>query len=221
MPKIIKEFIVIIVVLLIIVIGLVGYIVYDKILNVEDDYEISDDNNVGTTNNTTINNNSNTSLDKEYNSLFNEIKNIYDVVYDFKTTQYVYCGKSESSNHQMVDGINDNVSTQFKTYDEMYNYLKQYMSEELIKDQRYYEKNFYREENGKLYCLNAGKELSYDLGDVNISITSIENNKITVMAVQEIIPNETYYQKMKITYELVNDKYIVTSFIPIVKGIND
>lgn len=219
MPKIIKEFIVIIVVLIIIVIGLASYIVYDKILNTEIDYEINNENNVCTNTNTNTTNNN--SIDKEYNKIIKEIKDIYDVAYDFKTTQYVYCGESEPSNHQTIDDINDNVSTQFKTYDEMYNYLRQYMSEELIKAQRYFKENFYKEEDGKLYCLNVGKELSYNLGDVTISIDNIENNKISVTAMQEVISTNTYYQKIKLTYELVDNKYIVTSLVPIVKGIND
>lgn len=204
MEKNSKGVVTLIIILVVIIMGLVGYIVYDKSLNNEKKCETNTTNNVCTNND---------SMDKEYNKLFKEIKDIYNVVYDYQGSVNTYCGESESSTHQTNEGLNDRVSTQFKTYDEMYNYLKGYMSEEVIKSFRFYERKHYIEEDGKLYCANLGKGSPFNVGDVTISIDNIEDNKISVIAIQELIGGDyPIYKKIKLTYELINDNYIVTSY---------
>lgn len=196
---------VLVVVLSILVLALSGYIVYDKVLNKN---ELPLENNIGTENN----NEENVSSDITEQ----EIKNIFDFVYDYYELPEVYCGENE-----IITDINDemhmyHLSTEYSTYNEMLNDLKKYMSMEVISKGNFAStnKDFYVEKDGKLYCVEQYKGYPYGRGEIDIEITSKNENTIAGLATMELtdMSNNKTYDKVNITLEKNNDNWIVTSY---------
>lgn len=187
-----------------------GSIVYDKVLSkdlssseddiIERDDKLSND---------------------DYDNLLNEVKNIFDVVYTYQKSVNTYCGKCEKSEHQIsmkLGNLGTYVSTQFKTYDELHSYLRKYMSEEVINNISNFKKEYYLEEDGKLYCADLGKGSPFSFGDSVVEIKSLNNDVITAIAIKELtVDLDNYYEKIKLTIEKENGNYIVTSYEELIK----
>ena len=197
------------IILIIIVLALTSYIVYDKIIKNED--EIVDNSTKDETVNEQV-------QELSYNELISEVKNKFEFTFNYANSLITYCGEHEISERASDSGNFYNVSKEFSTYDEMKNHLKQYMSEDLINKVSKYNisKENYIEENGKLYCETFGKGSGYDFGDSIIEIKSIDGDKITAVAMKELIvaaANPTIeYQKINLTLEKENNSYVVTLY---------
>lgn len=196
------------IVLFIIVFALMGYIVYDKFINNTE--SLNDD--MGQVQGENIN--------KEealnYEDIISEVKNKFDFTFEYANLVFAYCGEAETSEKAAVHGNFYNVSTQFSTYDEMHNYLRNYMSDDVISNSSKYNisKENYIEENEKLYCETFGKGGAYDYGDSIIEIKSITVDKVEAIAFKELINEYTgnTYQKINITLEKIDNNFVITSY---------
>lgn len=134
-----------------------------------------------------------------------ELSKIHKFVYDYFLS-WPYCGESEK-----VDG-NDllRVSKQFKTYNELSNYLKGYMSEDLI----YQNKESYYEENGKLYCKMDAKGWVYEYQSNKVNIVNLTDVKAeTKVTVTSVDPeNSEYVEEFDVTFEKVNGNWVITKY---------
>ena len=109
------------------------------------------------------------------------------------------------------------VSTEFTTYDEMLNGLKKYMTVEVIEGKPGFSatnKDFYIEKEEKLYCKKSYKGYPYNHSNINIEVTSKNENKITCVATMELIDlsNNKTNDKVNITLEKNNNNWIITSY---------
>lgn len=199
--------IVLIIILSILVLALSGYIVYDKVLNKN---ELPLENNIGAENN----NEENVSNDITEQ----EIKNIFRFVYDYMEIPQSYCGESTTGivNHTNEGMHIYDMSTEYSTYNELINDLKKYMSTEVMSSGRFpsTNKDSYFEKEGKLYCENSQKGYPYGLGNIEIEITSKNENRIVCLATMELtdMSNNKTYDKVNITLEKNNDNWIITSY---------
>ena len=190
------------IILLILVLLMGGYIIYDKVLN--NKQLPSADHNPEKT-------------ELNYNEIYTEVKNKFDFAFNYFESVISYCGEHQSSDRTIeATGANYNVSTQFNTYNEMYNYLRSYMSDNVITSKKTFtiDKKNYLEEDGKLYCATFNKGGIYTYGDSTLEIESIEDNKIIANAVKELIDpqNTKSYKKITLTLENDNNNYIITSY---------
>lgn len=188
---------IIIIVLSISVISLSGYIVYDKLLNYK---EIDVENN----------NNNNTNITQE------KIREIFKFVYKYYELPVVYCGNTEN-NYIEIYGTTRKVSTDFTTYDEMLNSLKKYMTTDVIASKQAFAattKEYYLEQDDKLYCSETYKGYMYGFGNVDIKIKTQEEQKITCIATMELIDpsNNKTYDKVNITLEKINNNWIIANY---------
>ena len=188
---------IIIIILSILVVTLSGYIIYDKVLN---DKEIQEENN----------NNNNKGISEE------EIKEIFKFVYSYYELPIVYCGKTDNTLVQIY-GATRKASTEFTTYEEMLNSLKKYMSTDVIVDKSAFAattKEYYLEQDDKLYCEETYKGYPYGLGNIELEITIQNENKVDCIATMELtdMSNNKTYDKVNITLEKINNNWIITSY---------
>ena len=187
---------IIIIILIILVVTLSGYIIYDKVLN---NKEIKEEDN-----------NNNKSITEE------KIKEIFEFVYSYHELPIVYCGKTDNALVQIY-GTARKASTEFTTYNEMLNSLKKYMSTDVIADKSAFAattKEYYLEQEGKLYCEETYKGYPYGLGNIEIEIKTQSENKVDCIATMELIDmsNNKIYDKVNITLEKNNNNWIITSY---------
>lgn len=163
--------IVLVIILSILVILLGGYIVYDKILDVDSDVidDIPNNNEEG---DSSINNDS-ISIDA---SLRTELKETFKKIYNLYTSPNPYCGKTQASD-DMKMGYR--LSAEYSSYQEMVDSFKEYASEDVITSGKNAREN-YLEENGKLYCEDFGKGGVLEYKDSFMSINSKLDNKIDI-----------------------------------------
>lgn len=145
-----------------------------------------------------------------------DIKTIFKVAYDYYELPKVYCGKAD---HTIVKiyGTDRYASTEFSTYEEMLNSLKKYMSVEVISGKTPWAattKEYYLEQDGKLYCEETYKGYMYGRGNVEVEITSQTENKVTCVATMELTdPSENKtYDKVNLVLESKDDNWIITSY---------
>lgn len=145
-----------------------------------------------------------------------KIKEIFEVVYNYYELPTVYCGKSD---HTIVKiyGTDRYASTEFTTYDEMLNSLKKYMSVEVIAGKTPWAattKEYYLEQDGKLYCEETYKGYMYGHGNIDVEITEQSENKVTCVATMELTdPSENKtYSKVNIVLEEKEGNWIITSY---------
>ncbi len=209
--------IVLVIILSLMVVGLSSFVIYDKVLS---DNEQKEENKDNLGENTSEENNNNLESDPtKENISTEEIKEIFEFVYNYYELPQVYCGKSEITNRMPESGyaLPYEVSLEFKSYDEMLSHLKKYMSEEVISNKQGFsstDRNWYFEDENKLFCLQAGKGYPYTFGDIDIEITLKNKNTITGLATMELTDwsNNKTYDKVNITLELNNNNWIITSY---------
>lgn len=184
---------IIIVILSVAIVGLIGYIAYDKLLSDNEVIETEKENNNDSVDNINVPSN-------------DKIKEIFDFTYNYFEMPFVYCGKTDRY-----------ISTEFSTYEEMLNSLKEYMTIDVIITKSPWAattKEYYLEKDGKLYCDDTYKGYIYEQGNIDINITNSTNNKITFIGTMELTDPEKVktYDKVNITLENINDNWIVTSY---------
>lgn len=188
------------------VVGLGGYIIYDKVL--------SSDNEIVDNNNSNIPNNNETNIIE--NITKEEIKEIFNFVYNYYELPVVYCGETDNTIVQIY-GTDRYVSKEFSSYDEMLNSLKKYMTIEVITGNSPWSattKEYYLEQDGKLYCNVTYKGYVYSHGNIEIEVTLQEENKIECVATMELTDSSDNkrYDKVNITLEKNNDNWIIASY---------
>ena len=129
----------------------------------------------------------------------------------------VYCGKTDNTLVQIY-GTARRTSKEFTAYEKMLNSLKKYMTIDVIADKPSFAattKEYYLEQDGNLYCTETYKGYPYGLGNIEIEITSQEENKIECVATMELtdMSNNKTYDKVDIVLENNNDNWIVTKYI--------
>lgn len=210
------KIIIIILSILIVIVG--GYILYDKVLNVEEIREESNDQ-TDAKEEVIINVEGNV----DYKQLINELHKTFDVVYNYYYANgNSYCGSydwnyslSSSSDYRIMGYT---ASSDFDSYNEMIDYLKKYMSEDIIYAKETTNKEFYIEKDNRLYCGNLGKGGNmYEPSNMIIQINSInEDNINTTIAVELSYKDDqkTYktYENHEITFSKLKERYIVTSY---------
>ena len=191
-----------VVILVIVIIGLVGFIVYDKAINKETKSE-EPVNNQDVTNN---------SVEGDTETL-NKLKEVFIKVHGVKRSPNAYCGKSENSDKIGRTGTNDYISTEYSSYEEMMNDLKQYATEEVLnlKSDNYYV------EDGKFYCESFGKGGSiYEDDGYVIELNNIGDDTITatVMVEQSFFNNKNYkaVQKYEVKYTKNDSNWIISEY---------
>lgn len=201
-------------ILIVLVLGLSSYIVYDKVLKEDNNTTCETTNDTQEQENEEVNN-----ID-----IKEEVKNKFEFVFNYLKMIVPYCGEVETSDKEIdATGNYYFISTQFSTYDEMLNYLKTYMTEDLLNTKKPLfpatNKDNYLEEDGKLYCKTFGKGDIRQYEEPIIDITSSDDNKITATIVMEsyeagITDEKTnqVYQKINITLEKIDNNYIITSY---------
>lgn len=200
--------IVLVIILSLFVLGLGGYIVYDKVLNKPVDTEIKED----------VNNVIEQNESVDYVKLENELKENFDVIYGVYSSPNTYCGKdSKVSEKNSPNGGKYQESTQFKTYDELYNYLSEYATSDVLSKLNKINKEFYLEEDGKLYCSNLGKGSVYKHTDTLLEFESLTkdsaNGIANVILVTDMSGSETNeIEKYNFEFTKNNDKFIISKF---------
>ena len=201
-----------VVVLIIIIIGLVGFIVYDEVINKEEKI------NKKATNQENIveNNNNIKSTDDSIKNdveMLKKFKDTFKKVYNVKSNQNPrYCGKYEIF---PVEGsaMYDYFSTEYNSYEEMINDLKQYATEEVIDLDS---KNYY-EKDGKLYCGKGTNTGILNTDDYVIELIDVESNEITANAMveQSYFNNKDYkiVQKYMIKYIKSENNWIISEYL--------
>ena len=193
--------------MLVLVLVLGNYIIYDKLFNKGTDIS-----------------NTNTSNDDNYDTLFNDLKEKFVFTAEYYEMPKVYCGETEGSLHFEELGYSYYKSTQFNSYDEIINYLKQYMSENVIEGHRFFDSGdpTYYEKDGNLYCFDTGKGGVQEFYDRLLEIKSISSDTITAKGItteytpinpdDNFIKNTYDYIVYNIKYEKIDNEWIITSF---------
>lgn len=197
--------VVLVIILCLLVLGLGVYIIYDKVLNKPVDTEIKED----------VNNaiEQNESLD--YVKLENELKENFDVIYGVYSSANTYCGKdSKVSEKNSPNGGKYSESTQFKTYDELYNYLSGYATSDVLSKMNKINKELYLDEDGKLYCADLGKGGAYTYDDSLLEYKNISDNEITsiIFKTMHDIVNNIVYEKFNVIFTKNDNKWIISKF---------
>ena len=155
------------------------------------------------------------------------VKTKFDFTIDFFDRLAVPCGENEEIDNSIPykNGNPYYKSKQFHSYDELNQYLLQYMSSEVLLQKDFYKKEYYFEKDGNLYCLSLGKGSGdprvYVNDKTEYQIDTITTDLIacTVKAYYETpsnMPNgdwgENYFKTFKITLVLNNNNWQITKY---------
>ena len=141
------------------------------------------------------NNNSQTSLETQKDTVNNisvlselEAQNILKSIVP-KCFEYVhslspFCGKRNTDDYLSDGEYIRWEASEFSSKDELTKYLKTFLSDEIINKysrENVYVYDMYKEENGKLYCLNSNKDcgLFFDSSNTTYQVNNITENSIS------------------------------------------
>lgn len=195
---------IIIIILSLIVVGLIGYITYDKLSSKDNTPSEEKGTNIVET--------------KNYDELIKEIEPVFEFAYNYFDVGSVYCGELNYGDYIKGTKTPSNgfrASKEYKSYQAMINYLKQYMSEEVINQKNSIKEEYYLEQNGKLYCEDLGKGGNiYQPENIIYQIKSSNNNIINVLAAVELSAGEydKDYKNYNVTFTKIDNKWIITSY---------
>lgn len=195
-----------VIILCLLVVGLSGYIVYDKVLNKEDNVQDTNSNENGDGQDIYE------ELDENTKS---ELKKVFRFVYNYYDTGNAYCGEYSNEYITTLKTPSNGfyASKQFTSYSEMINYLKGYMSEEVINGKNSIKKEYYTEKDGKLYCEDLGKGGNlYQLENITIKNSKTSMNMIYTAIETELVYEDTIYETYKVTFEKRDNRWIISSY---------
>lgn len=137
---------------------------------------------------------------------------------------YGYCGEFDEDADYLTVGDNTyDLSSKFKSIDEIKNYLSDYISDDLINE--YFDKDRYQEKDNKLYCMVAhkGVDLAYlrnenmiNSRNIQYSVLNLGNDSfdvevvISYYSVGDNTPSNLLTISSKI--EKIDGKYVVTKY---------
>ena len=185
-----------------------GYLLYDKVLMEEDNQNINNnENNEQEINKTYVEGN-------DYEKLVKELQEKVKFTYEYYDWGNAYCGERGDG---YIEGDENNpngyyLSKQYKSYQEMINHLKTYMTEEVITSR--FAKEDYVEKDGKLYCADFGKGGNlYQPEHFNIQINKISENNVKAQVVVELNYMDYYdYDNYNVEFTRLNDNWIISLY---------
>lgn len=137
---------------------------------------------------------------------------------------YGYCGEFDEDADYLTVGDNTyDLSSKFKSIDEIKNYLSDYISDDLINE--YFDKDRYQEKDNKLYCMVAhkGVDLAYlrnenmiNSRNIQYSVLNLGSDSfdvevvISYYSVGDNTPSNLLTISSKI--EKIDGKYVVTKY---------
>lgn len=196
-----------VIILCLLVVGLSGYIVYDKVLS--DEKENVQD---ATSNENSDEQDIYEELDENTKS---ELKKVFRFVYHYYDTGNTYCGghTDEYITTSKTPSNGFYASKEFTSYSEMINYLKGYMSEEVVNGKNSIKKEYYTEKDGKLYCEDLGKGGNlYQLENITIKKSKTSTNIVYTTIETELVYEDTMYETYKVTFEKSDNRWIISSY---------
>ena len=203
-----NSLVVVIVILALLVLALGGYIVYDKVLN-NKETPIS-------SNNTNENNSDN------FDAL-SIVKTNFKKMIPFVHSVGPYCGERNTNDYIEEDSIRWELSS-YSNKNELNNYLKSFMTDEVIS--KYTNSNYtldlYKEQNGKLYCLNPNKGSDFRYSEDKISYKVINTTDDSISSVITFdVESYGYTYNYVLPMELIknsNGNWLVSSYFEIITG---
>ena len=155
------------------------------------------------------------------------IKTKLNFVVEYFDTLQVPCGDDAEIDNSVPfkNGNPYYKSKQFSSYNELNEYLLQYMSQDIISQHKFYKKEYYLEKDGSLYCLMSGKgsgdprvyvpeKTKYLVN--NISTNSIDFTITVYYEAPSNISNNGWGENYSKTYNVVltkfNDNWQITKY---------
>lgn len=137
-----------------------------------------------------------------------EFSKIHKFAYDYFLS-WPYCGESEIVNGDELL----KVSKQFKTYNELLNYLNKYMSEAVIKQSSFSDEENYYEKDGKLYCKTDAKGWSYEYESSKVNIINLNADKAeTKIIIRSVDESYGLLEYFDVTFEKINGNWVITKY---------
>lgn len=145
--------------------------------------------------------------------LASEFSKIHKFAYDYFLT-WPYCGEYEAIT--VDDPVYDmqGISKDFKSFDELYNYLKKYMSNDVINQNTHTVKENYYIKDGKLYCKFDAKGWVYEYQSSKVNILTLTDKKAeTKIIIRSKDEEDILIEYFDVTFEKINDNWIITKYI--------
>lgn len=222
-------------VLIILILALLGYIVYDKVLNTKqlpeentnnesnikeentnasnNDADNKDTNNYQNTdenNNISTNQNMGEHVELEENKKI-ELIEIFRFAYNYYDWGNGYCGSYVYEDTIYAENNSNanfyTASSKYNSFSEMINHLKEYMTEHVIYGKHYMSSDSYIEKDGKLYCPNYGKGGNmYQLEEVTIKYSKPYEKVIYTVIETKLVTEYDDEYSMYETYDVTFSK---------------
>ena len=200
--------------------GTIGFKANTTTNNIEKSNEVED---------TNINSNEEETKELTDEAANNILKERAEKVFKYVHSMGAYCGETEPSypdNTQnydkekfIVDGYIVYFKSSFKNKDELYNYMRKFMNDEVIKKyskEGKYTVETYKEQNGSLFCLNSNKDCGtmYDSEKSTFTIINKTDNLINATVEMRTYSCGDYEKYLTTTIELLkeNDNWVVTKY---------
>lgn len=237
-----RRLIVLVIILSLLVFGLGGFIVYDKILT-DKKIDNNNENSNNDNSNNEVNNNINTdtnnnSQDKqEYVGFINPLEHVeieesiklklievFEFVYDYNKSKFYgnYCvGDTDKNDTINPPSGSDSMhkyniaSTEYSSFKEMMDYLKKYMTPEIIYNTKFMSIDNFIEKDGKLYCpyYETNKGSIYTFKEANIKYSKPwANGYYVTMETTLTFGNESMNEIFDVTFEKKNNNWVIVSY---------
>ena len=147
------------------------------------------------------------------------LKEVIPKCFEYVHSLSPYCGKRDTNDYLSNENYIRWEASEFSNKSELVNYLKTFLSEDVINTysrEGKYVYDMYREENGKLYCLNSNKDcgLTYNSASTSYEVNNITENLISVTGKigYDTCGGSEYYS-VDIELSKNNDTWIVTKYV--------
>lgn len=159
------------------------------------------------------------------------LKEKYNVVREvFDLGMISYCGEyaNDANSSKFIDGVLFGKSSTYSSFEELSNYLKKYMTEELLNSLKNYNDSVsksYYEENGNLYCStrNKGGNVIYTNfleSESTFKVNQITENNITASIIamySDVSEKEKNSKTINLTLLKESDNWLVSSYEDVTK----
>ena len=210
-----------------------GYLLYDKVLMEEDNQNINNNEN----NNTNVDENNNYQNPQEYvgfvnpeehieieKSIKSKLVEVFEFVYNYNKSKFHgnYCIGGTDKN-DTIKISNDNepqhkyniASTEYSSFKEMMDYLKTYMTPNIIYNNDKMTIDNFVERDGKLYCpyFETNKGDIYEFKNAEIKYSKPYETVIYVtMETTLVFDNESTNELFDVTFTKKNNNWIISSY---------
>ena len=154
-----------------------------------------------------------------------ELIDLFNFVYDYNLSHQIngiYC-VGDVDNNDIVDPPNGSdaihkyniASTEYSSFNEMIDYLKNYMTVNIIYGSYYMDSENFIEKNGKLYCpvYDFGKGGVYEFQDAKIKYSKpYETIIYTTIETTLTYGDDEMHELFDVTFLKKNNKWVVSSY---------